>query len=271
MKIHRALTLCLLFVPAVAAAQNVSAEPEKDAVLEAIQKFQNRDKSKPNEVTVVLFDRDNDKPETAIKSTAADAAALKALKVTEPDATPAGETSAPETAAVEPAATEPAVIESAAETAPEPDSGLAVRVESLRSGSDVVDPAQVKLLAPFPAKPLAEPPAGWRLATSDSAPPFTREVEVSPGTRVTLSIRPHVLVADVDGVDSFGVPEPGYDNSLGYRQTETVGAILATSIRQLDDDARQLDVALDRLNQLLVSLPTPDPEFAPESDNTRDR
>ena len=255
MKSHRAIALCLLLVPAVAAAQNVKVEPENDPVLDAIQKFKKRDKSKPNEVTVVLFDKDEDK-EKAAKEEAPD-------KETPVLVTPATKPDELAEAAPEAAADENVT----GEATPEPETGLAVRVESLRTGTASVDPSKVKLLAPFPAKPLAEPPAGWHLATSDSAPPFTREVEVSPGTRVTLSIRPHLLVPDEDGVAAFGVPEPGYDSSLGYRQTETVGAILATSIRQLDEEAEQLDVGLDRLNQLLVSLPTPDPE--PESTSKR--
>ncbi len=260
MKLHRALALCLLLVPAVAAAQHANTEPENDPVLDAIQKFNRRDKSKPNEVTVVLFDQENDKPKAA-GNPAADAPVPVARMVNVEEIT---ELESPaEMPAADPAAEpipEPAAADPAEEATPNPEPGLAVRVESLKTGNAAVDPAQVKLLAPFPAKPLVEAPAGWHLATSDSAPPFTREVEVSPGTRVTLSIRPHLLVPDTDGLNAFGVSEPGYDNRLGYRQTETVGAILATSVRQLDDDSRQLDAALDRLNQLLVSLPTPEPE-----------
>lgn len=250
MKSPRALALCLLLVPAIATAQNVKVESEKDPVLDAIQKFKQRDKSKPNEVTVVLFDKDEDETKAA-ENPVADGPVL---------VTPGSKD--PQKAATDPDAIteETAAVEPAEEATPEPETGLAVRVESLKTGNATVDPTQVKLLAPFPAKPLAEAPAGWHLDTSDSAPPFTREVEVSPGTRVTLSIRPHILVPDADGVAAFGVPEPGYDNSLGYRQTATVGAILTTSIRQLDNESKQLDEALDRLNQLLVSLPTPDPE-----------
>jgi len=117
----------------------------------------------------------------------------------------------------------------------------------------------VKLSAPFPAKPLSQPPVGWRLDTSDSAPPFTREVEISPGSKITLTIRPHLLVPDADGAQVFTVSEPGYDNALGYQQTATVGAILSESIRQLDEESKQLGTAIDSLQQLLVSLPKPEP------------
>ena len=57
----------------------------------------------------------------------------------------------------------------------------------------------------------------------------------------------------------FTISEPGFDPSLGYQQTSTVGSILANSIRQLDEDAKQLGNAIDNLQQLLVSLPKPEP------------
>jgi hypothetical protein len=64
----------------------------------------------------------------------------------------------------------------------------------------------------------------------------------------------------------FTIAEPGFDRSLGYRQTDTVGAILANSIRQLEQDSKQLSTAIDNLQQLLVSLPkeeVPAPQAIP--------
>lgn len=257
MKTPRAIAILLILTPAFAFAQNVKEEPEPDPVLDAIQKFKNRDKSKPNEVTVVLDDA------APPKATVADAPADK----TPPPKAPVLVTGKPpaDTDGAVPAAPDPAdasVIDPEAEPK-EPENGLAVRVEKLQTGKGAIDPSKVKLLAPFPAKPLAQPPAGWHLDASDSAPPFTREVELSPGSKVTLTIRPHLLVPDADGVEAFNISEPGYDNTLGYQQTETVGAILATSIRQLDDDSKHLGDAIDRLQQLLVSLPAP--EIQPET------
>lgn len=150
------------------------------------------------------------------------------------------------------------------ESRPEPESGLAVRVEKLHSGNGSIDPTKIKLMAPFPAKPLAVCPPGWHLDASESAPPFSREVEIAPGSKITLSIRPHLLVPDADGAQVFTISEPGYDNTQGYQQTATVGAILSNSIRQMDEDSKQLDIAIDRLQQLLVTLPQPPPEPQPE-------
>jgi hypothetical protein len=133
-------------------------------------------------------------------------------------------------------------------------------------GTTAVDPSEVQLRAPFPAKLLAGVPEGWRIEKSDRAPAFTREVELSPGSNITLSVQPHILVPDADGTHVFAVNEPGYQSDLGYRQDATVGAILATSIRQLDKDAGELGDAIDQLQQLLVSLPkTEEAPTAPET------
>lgn len=240
-------------------AQNVREEPESDPVLDAIQEFKKRDKSKPNEVSVVLEDAPQKAGEVkdipADKEPAVEAAVLVTGK---PPEAPAVVTK-PEPETVNAVAVDPQ------EEASVPENGLAVRVERLQTGPGTIDPSKVKLLAPFPAKPLAAAPAGWHLDSSETAPPFTREVEISPGTKITLNIRPHLLVPDADGAQVFSISEPGYDNSVGYLQTATVGAILSNSIRQLDEDSKQLGDAIDRLQQLLVSLPKPEvqPEIKP--------
>ena len=239
------VTLSLALAGSIlSAAPTARKAPMTDAVRDAIHKFNTRDKSAPNEVTAVLDD------------------------VEPPAAIPVGDGPKPaETPASGPAgvitknppdATEKATAAPTQEF-PVPETGLAVRVEKLQSGNGTVDPAQVKLTAPFPAKPLAAAPAGWHLDVSDNAPPFTREVEISAGTKITLTIRPHILVPDANGAEVFALSEPGYDHPLGSRQTATVGAVLATSIRQLDEDSKQLSNAIDNLQQLLISLPKPEP------------
>jgi hypothetical protein len=72
--------------------------------------------------------------------------------------------------------------------APAEPEGVTVSVEP-GSGSGPVDAKSVKLLAPFPAKPLAAPPAGWRLEHPKDLPAFTREVPLSNGTRITCWCR----------------------------------------------------------------------------------
>jgi hypothetical protein len=173
-----------------------------------------------------------------------------------------------ETPEVEQDSEDVAMLDEAPEEAPQaPEPGLAVRVERLQSGSGGIDPSQVKLLAPFPAKLLARTPEGWRIEASKQAPPITRDVELAPGKNITLTIRPHLLVADADGSTVFQVAEPGFDAPLGYRQDATVGAILSNSIRQLEDDSLQLGSAIENLQQLLVSLPQPESVPDPESES----
>jgi len=141
---------------------------------------------------------------------------------------------------------------------PEPE-GVTVQVEPGKGGTGKVDAASVKLLAPFPAKPLSQPPSGWRLEHPEDVPIITKEVELKNGTRIPLSIRPHLLVPDADGENVLGVQEPGYDPALGYAQAGTMSAVLANSVERMEDDSRKLGDALDRLGQLLSSLPTPEP------------
>ena len=236
-----------------AAAQKVAVDEKPDPVLDALQEFNTRDKDKPNEVTVVL-DPVGESPVAVPVPTPPTEPPAAVVVTGKP---PAGIDLAPEPTPPDAIAVAPD------EAAPTPTNGLAVRVEKLHTGKGAIDPGQVKLFAPFPAKPLAQPPAGWHLDASSSAPPFTREVELAPGTTVTLTIRPHLLVPDADGAGIFTIPEPGYDNTLGYAQTATVGAILSHSLRQLDGDSKQLGAAIDRLQQLLVSLPKPEPKPEP--------
>lgn len=253
-------------------AQNVSTgEPQVDPVLDAIQKFNELDnQEKIKEVTVVL-DPVGEPTAPASQSPVQEETASKEspspVLVTgkPPEGAEAALVPSAPLAGPDPAMT-------AAEESPRPQDGLSVSVEKIQTGKGSIDPAQVKLLAPFPAKPLASPPAGWRLDASDSAPPFTREVEIVPGTKVTLTIHPHLLVPDADGANVFTIPEPGYDTTLGYQQTATVGAILSNSIRQLDEDSKRLGSAIDNLQQLLVSLPKPEepqPEVKPATTRKR--
>jgi hypothetical protein len=233
------------FAGASGFAQNVRESPQPDPILEAIQEFNNRDKEATNEITVVLDAPDDEPPAW---QTEEEASTEAMLAPTEESAIAADELIEEITAAEEPA---------------EPEGGLAVRVESLQTGEGALDASQVKLLAPFPAKPIAPAPEGWLLDPSDSAPPFTREVEISPGAKITLSIRPHLLIPEADGTEVFSISEPGYEAQLGYQQAATVSAILGDSVAQLEDDSIRLGVAIDQLHQLLSSLPQPEPETTP--------
>jgi hypothetical protein len=157
-----------------------------------------------------------------------------------------------------------AMLEPEQPPTPEEASGVAVEVEA-GSSNVHVDETHIKLLAPFPAKPLSTPPRGWKLVHPQDAPPFSKKVELASGSSVTLSIRPHVLVPDADGDEIFGVREPGFDAAANYAQKETIGAVLADSIMSLDAHSDRLNAAAKRLDELLTSLPAPAPKASPIS------
>ena len=137
------------------------------------------------------------------------------------------------------------------------ESGLTVRIEQVHSGKGTIDVSQIKLRAPFPAKALAQAPQGWHFDASNNASLYRHDVEIAEGSKITLTIQPHVLVPDSDGRDVFSIAEPGYEADLGYQQISTIGAIVANSVSQLDEDAQKIGVAIDDLQQLLISLPKP--------------
>ena len=137
------------------------------------------------------------------------------------------------------------------------ESGLTVRIEPIHSGKGTIDVSQIKLRAPFPAKALAQAPQGWHFDASNNASLYRHDVEIAEGSKITLTIQPHVLVPDSDGQDVFSIAEPGYEADLGYQQISTIDAIVSNSVRQLDEDAQKIGVAIDDLQQLLISLPKP--------------
>jgi hypothetical protein len=258
------ILFCMLIFPRLS-AQNLGKEPEDDPVLDAIQQFKSQNSGKPNEVTVIL-----DPPvESSSPKSEKKESGVPAHKNTDPPVLvtgtpPEGSELVADKADVASKKPDSTIEEPSpsANVAP-PREGLTVHVEKLKSGSGSIDPAKVKLLAPFPAKPLASAPPGWLLQSSEKVPPVIREIELSAGKKITLSIRPHLLVPDSDGATIFSVLEPGFEPSLGYQQSTTVGAILSNSIIQLENDSKHMGVAIDKLQQLLASLPKSEPAAPP--------
>lgn len=218
--------------------------PSAEQVQRAIDEFNRLKKSKVNEVTVVLD------PESAADDS-------KQTGESEPEQ--AGDTD--DVAATEEAVEETTGAEEQPAVAPETDAkpkGMALRIEPLRTGNGSAATGDVTIKNSFPVKALAETPAGWKLETTEAAPAYSREVEVKPGTFVTVKITPHLLTPDADGSKIFSVSEPGYDHLKGYQQDQTVGTILEKSISQLDADSIKMDLALLELHRLLASLPKPE-------------
>lgn len=220
--------------------QSVVNRPDMDPIEAAIEAFNNRDRSKPNEIPVELEPpaaEGASKPDEAVLVTGKPAAAE--VDISKIPVDPEAALHLPATNAAEPR-------------------GLAVRVQTIDKGQGKVEGDEtIHLLAPFPAKPLEEAPEGWLIQSSESAPPMSHEIEIAPGKSITLTVRPHVLVPDADNADILAVQEPGFEASLGYRQSDTVSAVLSDSIKRLDEDSRRIGSAIDQLQQLIVSLPVP--------------
>lgn len=137
----------------------------------------------------------------------------------------------------------------------ETERGLVVRVEQVSSTGNAVDAKDVKLFAPFSPKPLAPIPEGWQLRRPGDAKPFSREVDLGGGNKVTLSILPFVLAPNDESENVFSIREPGYRPALQYRQLDTVGALLTEYTEQLEQSDARMTEAINRLNQLLLSFP----------------
>lgn len=255
-------------------AQTLKAPKEEriisDEVQNAIDEFnrlKSEGKDKENEVTIVL---PPPSPAEVMEETPAapaeEAGEEKPVLVTgKPPESPddVSQEEAEGTASPEPPADELPDSEPPALDIENREPGLEVRVESIRRGTGELDPDKISLRASFPAKPLANPPQGWLLEKSKDAPAIMREVEIQPGTVISLDIKPHILVPDADGTDVFTVNEPGFNPLDGYRQKQTVSAILSKSVVQLDEDAKQLGSALSELQRILSSLPQPEPKATP--------
>jgi hypothetical protein len=237
-------------------AQIVKKDSKKDPILKAIAAFNTRDKASENEIKVILdpvglAQIPTEKTPPTAKQT--------------PKASPTSEPVLVTGKQREETDHEPKVftITDKLEGAPSNkrtelpplEQDVEVSVEKLQTGEKFVDPKTIKLLAPFPAKPLASPPNGWHLVSSERAPSFTRKIEIAQGTQITLTIRPHLLVPNSDGSKTFSISEIGYEAPLGYQQDSTVGAILSKSLRELDENSKHLGNAINSLQQLLISLP----------------
>lgn len=279
MKATPALLLLLAFGTPLK-AQNFAPEPSpeekalSDEVQKAIDEFnrmKREGKEKENEVTVVLpppapVDPPEKTEEEPSEPADKEAQLVKGNPPAEPDFKAPEELTdevvildelpEPEPTPEPELQTEPELVVEPAPENKEP--GLEIRVESVSEGTGKIDPSLVKLKASFSPKALSNPPSGWSLVKSNDAPALVKDVELQPGTSITLRIQPHVLSPNSDGINVFSVGEPGFETALGYRQTQTVSAILGDSVAKLDNDSLRLGNAISELHNLLASLPKPE-------------
>jgi len=137
------------------------------------------------------------------------------------------------------------------------DEGIQIQVEKSTGISGLSDePGALKVYSPWPAKPLAEAPAGWQyLPAPSEIKPYKQSVKLGSGKSLDLSITPFVLEPLSDGVKSIRIQEPGYDPTRHYAQENTVGAMLQKSTLELEENEKHAAKAISLLQQLLSSLP----------------
>lgn len=252
----------LLLAGHTSTGQDLKPKPtdrERDRAVDTFQRLDSGNRPKSNEVTVIL----DEPPPIPPPDKAVDPTDKTVESVLAPDKqAPAG---SPVLVTGKPPEDAHLVSEEPPPPPPEkPEKGVTVKVVDVQGGKGgPIDASQIKLLFPFTPKPLTPPPPGWTFDATAGAPPFTKQVELAPGTKISLNIRPHVLVPVADGKETFNVNEPGFDPALGYNQPGTVGTILSKAVTQLDEDSKNLGEAIDRLEQLLASMPAPAPEPAP--------
>lgn len=240
-------------------AQDANPEsiPDAEQIQKAIDEFNRSRKSKPAEVTVVL------PPPNETASPPRVNAVEEQPKPEDPaKKKPVLISGKPPEIQIEeqPKSDDPKPEEekSALVAIPEAPEPINVRVESIRSGSGKIDPKNIEIKSSFPTKALIQAPAGWKLESNEKAPAFTRQVEIAPGTFISLEITPHILSPETDGAKVFSVTEPGYNFQKGYQQDLTVANILESSINQLEADSLKMSSALSELHRLLASLPKPE-------------
>jgi hypothetical protein len=238
--------------------------PDAEQIQKAIDEFNRNRKAKPAEITVVLpppgkTEATPDKTEETPRAIAVEEKPTNKKPMLISGKSPEARKEEP-AKPLEPESKEKtpdagAIAEIPAETPAEP---ISVRVESIRSGSGKIDPNDIEIKSSFTTKALIPAPAGWKLGSEKNAPAFSRQVEIKPGTFISLEITPHILSPDADATKVFSVTEPGYDYKKGYQQDQTVANILESSITQLETDSLKMGSALSELHRLLASLPKPE-------------
>jgi hypothetical protein len=93
-------------------------------------------------------------------------------------------------------------------------------------------------------------PPGWKVVPLESAKIESDPIEIRPGLSSVIMLSPYKLVPDPKQTP-YAFKEPGFDPSLGNRQTNTVGAVLsdyAHEEQKLDD---KLGSVIDQLRTAL--------------------
>ena len=96
-------------------------------------------------------------------------------------------------------------------------------------------------------------PPGWKIVPLEGAKIESEPIKIRPGLSSVITLSPYKLVPDPKQ-SPYAIKEPGFDPSLGSRQTNTVGAVLSSYTRE----EQKLDEKLGSLiDQIRIALNQP--------------
>jgi hypothetical protein len=89
-------------------------------------------------------------------------------------------------------------------------------------------------------------PPGWKIVPLDGAKIESEPIKIHPGLSSVITLSPYKLVPDPKQAP-YAIKEPGFDPSLGSRQTNTVGAILSSYAREEQKLDEKLGSVIDQI------------------------
>jgi len=93
-------------------------------------------------------------------------------------------------------------------------------------------------------------PPGWKVVPLEGAKIESDPIEIRPGLSSVITLSPYKLVPDPKQAP-YSIKEPGFDPSLGNRQSNTVGAILSNYTREEQKFDEKLGSIIDQLRTAL--------------------
>jgi hypothetical protein len=93
-------------------------------------------------------------------------------------------------------------------------------------------------------------PPGWKIVPMEGAKIESDPIEIHPGLSSVITLSPYKLVPDAKQAP-YSLKEPGFDPSLGNRQSNTVGAILSNYARDEQKLDEKLGLVIDQLRTAL--------------------
>jgi hypothetical protein len=89
-------------------------------------------------------------------------------------------------------------------------------------------------------------PPGWKIVPLESAKIESEPIKIRPGLSSVITLSPYKLVPDPKQAP-YAMKEPGFDPSLGSRQTNTVGAVLSSYTREEQKLDEKLGSVIDQI------------------------